>query len=418
MKIFKPEVTENGDNICISARVETNSCPVTLPEKLWFSFPRKFCEHVIGDLNGFAPALLPLAMTLGEDMHLEGTLSPRLLSGMEEYQRLQCAWSPSPFSPVKIKAQTLQPSTPIASGGGVGSSYSAGVDSAYTLWRHLADNEKNPSYRISHCLIINGFDGDSDLDRSGGFSNIEKAVYPMMDRHGIEFVVCTTNYMEFSDPFILKQTFAAMVTSPALVLGGLFSAFYVPSSFRFDDFIRDGSHPMLDHLIATESMETIHDSSHLKRTDKTRAISTWSETYTTLRVCFGETGYDERTNSILNCGLCEKCIRTMKTLELYDALDKYKTFAARPGRFAVWRCHYGYPGSRIFAREIISEAYKLRRYDIFIDFCMALLITTVIKYPRALLRQIHLFIEDRSETYEKVVRRVYPRLGRKPRLIK
>ncbi len=79
--------------------------------------------------------------------------------------------------------------------------------------------------------------------------------------------ITRTNYKAFSDQKIFKQTFGVMVTAPALVLGGLFSAFYVPSSYRFDDFFRDGSHPVLDHLIATETMETIHEGSHLKRTE-------------------------------------------------------------------------------------------------------------------------------------------------------
>ena len=418
MKIFNPEITENGEEISISARVATSTCPVALPDRLWFRFPRKFCDHVTGDLNGFAAALLPLAMTLGEDLHLEGVLSPRLLFGLEEYQRIQCAWKPSPFQAVNIVPEDLQPAAAVSTGAGVGSSFSGGVDSAYTLWRHLPDNESNPHYQISHCLTINGFDGNSDLDNSEGFSRIEQVMQPMMDRLGIQFVVCKTNYMAFSDPMILKQSFGAMVTSPALVLGGLFSAFYIPSSYRFDDFFRDGSHPIFDHLIATESMETIHDSAHLKRTQKTEAISGWSETYSTLRVCFGETGYDKETNSIQNCCRCEKCIRTMKTLELYGGLENYKTFSRRPSHLDVWKCHYGYKGAQIFAKEIISEAFKARHYAILIDYCIAILITSMFKYPRIILRQIHLFFENRSDTYAKQVRHVMPRLADKPRMIK
>ena len=418
MKIFRPEVTEKGEDVYISARVETTSCPVDLPDTLWFSFPRKFCDHVSGDLNGFAVALLPLAMTLGEDLHMEGVLSPRLLSGMEEYQRIQCAWKPSPFLPVSLKPDTLQPMTAVSAGAGVGCSFSGGVDSAYTLWRHLPENEPIRNYRISHCLMINGFDADTDLDSSGKFSRVEQVMQPMMSRLGTELVVCKTNYMAFSDPNILKQSFAAMVTSPALVLGGLFSSFYIPSSLRFDDFLREGSHPMLDHLIATETMETIHDSSHLKRTDKVRAISHWSETYSTLRVCFGETGYDEETNAIQNCCRCEKCIRTMKALELCGGLKNYKTFPRRLSHFNVWICNLGFKWSQVFAKEIILEAFKARRFSIAMDYCIAIVITKLFKFPRMFLLQILLFIEKRSGSNTKQVRRITPGRGNKPRMIK
>ena len=174
---------------------------------------------------------------------------------------------------------------------------------------------------------------------------------------------------------------------------------------------------MIDHLIATETMETINDSSHLKRTDKTEAISRWNETYSTLRVCFNETGYDEKTNSIQNCCWCEKCIRTIKTLELYGGLEKYKAFPRRPSHLDVWKCKYGHKAIRIFAKEIISEAFKARRFGILIDFCIAIVSTYVFMVPRFILRQIHLFIENRSITYAKQVRRFFPRLRTKPRMI-
>jgi len=417
VKVFAPEITEKDGDICVSARVEASSCPIALPDTLWFSFPARFCSHVSGDVNGFAATLLPLAMILGEDMYLDGALSPRLLRGMEEYQRIQCAWNPSPFRPVGIEPETLQPTIADPGGGAVGSSFSAGVDSAYTLWRHLPENETNPSYRISHCLMINGFDDDLDLDDSGRFANIEHAVQPMMDRIGTQLIVCKTNYMSFSDNRILKQSFAAMVTAPALVLGGRFSTFYIPASYRFDDFYRDGSHLLLDHLIATETMETIHEGSHVKRTEKTEVISTWGETYTTLRVCGSKTGYDKETNSIQNCCQCEKCIRTMKTLELYGELEQYKSFPRQLSHLDVWMCRYEYKGCRIFAYEIITEAFKARRFGIAIDYCIALFITAITVVPIAILRQIHLFIENRSSTYEKMLRRIYPGLRRKPPMI-
>jgi len=391
---------------------------VALPDTLWFSFPRRFCDYVTGEVNGFAAALLPLAMTLDEDLYMEGALSPRLLNGMEEYQRLQCSWHPSPFQPVRLEPEILQPTIADSGGGGVGCSFSGGVDSAHTLWRHLPENERNPAYRISHCIIINGFDANSDIDSPGSFSRIEPALQPMMGRIGTQLIVCRTNYMAFIDPRILKQSFAAVVTAPALVLGGLLSVFYVPSSYRFDDFFRDGSHPILDHLIATETMETIHDSPHVKRTEKTEAISRWSETYSTLRVCGYKTGYHEKTNSIQNCGRCEKCIRTIKTLELYGRLEKYQTFRRKPSRLDVWMCPYGFKGSRIFAKEIISEAFKVRRFGILIDYCIAIVVSGVFKFPRFFVRKIHLFIEDRSDTYAKWIRRLFPRLREKYQWIK
>ena len=418
MRIFRPKIVEDGDEVCVSARIEVNSAKTELPGELWFRFPGSCKDHVTDHLNGFAVALLPLAMTLGENLQMEGVLSPHLLRGMREYQRIQCAWKPTFFKPVSIDPDQLQPSEMGLLGTGVGCSFSGGVDSSYTLWRHLPENEPMQQYRISHCLMINGFDADTDIENEGHFSKIQRSIEPLMESHDLELIICRTNYMSFSDPRILKLSFAAMVTSPALVLGRLFSCFFVPSSYRFDEFFRDGSHLLLDHLISTESMETIHDSPHLKRPEKTAAISNWSATHSTLRVCFNTTGYREDTHTILNCGRCEKCIRTMKTLEIFQGLEKYTTFSRKPGHMDVWKCYYGSSGARIHAREIMSQAWKAGKLDIWIDYCIAIAVSLAIKWPKILLQQVHLFLEEHSESYAIRVRRLFPHLRRRAHWIR
>ncbi|MGD2129439.1 MAG: hypothetical protein PVJ33_01380 [Lysobacterales bacterium] len=418
MRVFSPRIAEEGGEIRVSARVEVDSARTRLPAEIWFSFPTSCKDHVSDHLNGFAVALLPLAMTLGEDIHLEGTLSPHLLRGIRDYQRIQCAWKPGAFKSVNIFQGHLQATEIGPAGPGVGCSFSGGIDSFHTLWRHLPENEPIPKYRISHCLMINGFDADSDIENNNHFSAIRRSIKPMMANHNLKLIVCRTNYMSFSDPSILKQSFGAMVTAPALILGRLFSCFYVPSSYRFDEFFRDGSHLLLDHLVSTESMETIHDSSHLNRPEKTAILSNWSETYSRLRVCFNKTGFDEHAGSIVNCGRCEKCIRTMKTLEILNSLDKYTTFTRVPSHFNVWMCNYGSRGARIHAREIMSLAWKAGRKGIWFDYCVAIAVSLIFKAPRALARRLHLFLEERSERYAVNIRRLFPRLRRRAYWIK
>jgi hypothetical protein len=187
----------------------------------------------------------------------------------------------------------------------------------------------------------------------------------------------------------------------------------VPASYRFDEFFRDGSHLVMDHLLSTESMDTVHDSSHLMRPEKTAVVSNWSATHSTLRVCFNRTGYRENVGSIVNCGRCEKCIRTMKTLEISGKLERYGTFSTTPGHLDVWLCYYGDKGARLHAREIMSQAWKARRLDIWFDYCIAIALSLVIKIPRDLLQRLHLALEDRSESYAVNIRRLLPRLRKR-----
>ncbi len=418
MRVLRPRIHEDGDDVIVSAGVEVGSARTELPKELWFAFPRAYRQWVADDANGLAVALLPLAMTLGEDLHLEGALSPRLFRGLQEYQRIQCAWKPTSFKPVSIEANHLQEAELAAPDGAVACSFSGGVDSSYTLWRHLPDNEPNDSYRISHCLMVNGFDTDSDIDDTGHFSRIQLSAATMLAKLGVQLVVCRTNYMSFSDPNILKQSFGAMVTAPAMILGPMISSFFIPGSYRFYDFFRDGSHLMIDHLLGTESMETVHDSSHLMRPEKTAVVGSWSATYSTLRVCFNSTGWREDTGSIVNCSRCEKCIRTMKTLEISGMRERYTTFSRKPSHLDVWLCYYGDRGARLHAREIMNQAWKARRLGIWLDYCIAIALSLAIKIPRNLLRRLHLALEERSESYAVGVRRRLPRLRKRARWIK
>ena len=413
MRVFQNKIETEGDEICVSAHVEVDSARTVFPEKMWFRFPRRFQAHANMDMNSFATALLPLCMHLNEDLHVDGALSPQLLQGLNEYQGIQCGWRPSPFKRVNIQCQHLIVSESDAEPRAVGCSFSGGVDSFHSLWSHLPKNERIPQYRITHCLMINGFDADSDIEGNGHFSSIQSCIAPAIERNGVDLIVCRSNYMLFSDPNLLKLTFGAMVTAPALALGRLFSCFFIPASYRFQEFFRDGSHLMMDHLISTESMRTIHDGAHLDRPQRTAAIADWDAAHHTLRVCFNTTGIKRESNSIKNCGRCEKCVRTMKTLEILGRLEKFHTFPGRIGRTAVWACYFGDRGARIHGREVMRLAWQRRKWGIWIDYGLAMVVSLITKWPREVMQRAHLYLEEKHEWYARTVRRLFPRLRRR-----
>lgn len=108
----------------------------------------------------------------------------------------------------------------------------------------------------------------------------------------------------------------------------------------------------------------------------------------------------------------------MKSLEMYGGLEKYKTFPRRPSHLDVWMCYYGYKGTRIHAKEIISQALKVRRTDIVIDYCIAIVKSMIIKIPRELIGRLHLILVEWSEAHATPISRLLPRLRRRVRRIK
>jgi hypothetical protein len=417
LRISRPVIVENGSEICISASVEIRYDLCSFPDTLWFKFPAAYRDYLSDRADGFAVSLLPLAMTVGEDLTIEGPLSPRLLRGMHEYQEVQHAWQPKLFDVVNLEYEALEKPAACTVSGASACSFSGGVDSFYTLWQHLPRNEKIPGNGLTHALMINGFDLDADLENIGSNYRFFQVYQPIIDRSGMELLVSTTNIMHFIDAKILKGAFGAVLTSSAMVLGRLFSSFLIPSSYPFTCFFPDGSHLLLDPLLSTETMEVTHDAPTVSRIDKTEALAKWPETHAALRVCPKPVEAESRSRLIENCCRCEKCIRTMAALRMAGQLSAYNVFPKPLSLRHICRPMYRYYGSRIFAGEIVRRALKTGHISLFSSFLISLFLSHLLAVLIEPFHVLHLAIEKRSRTYSRFVQRHHPRLKKGTRNI-
>ena len=422
MIVGTPRITVAGDEVVVRAEVALEKAvrppdeARSYPPALYFAFPRAFAPFVTDRLDAFAAVLLPLAMRRGEPLRLHGGLSCRLAQGLRDYQRIQATWKPDFFAVVPLECDGTASLPPAGGPGAVGSAFSGGVDSFHTLWTHLSAREEYAPYAITHCLMINGFDEDADLGGSGWFRAIERVYEPMAAELGLTLLVARANLRQFLDPWVLEQAFGASVTAPALALGSLFSRFYLPSTCLFLSRaeVRDGSHPMLDHLVSTETMETIHDGGHLNRIEKTVALSRWPATYDRLRVCFHPTGVQPETGAVANCCACEKCVRTMTALEAAGALSRYACFPRplTPRHIRGTDCRRA--AARMFARDTARYAARVGRRDVARNLRLAIVLSTTIRSWAFRLAAASCALERRATLYAALLRppkRAIKRLG-------
>ena len=406
MIVGEPHVTTTENEVRVEAEVSLGRSGHGLPPSLWFAFPRAYERFVAEGSDAFAVALLPLAMSLGEPLVVEGTVSSRLAAGMREYQRIQSVWKPELYREVDVKLGSVRPRARVEGGGGVGITFSGGVDSFHTLWVHLPENEPYPACRVTHCLFVNGFDDDSDLEEKGPFPALRRLYEPMLAAHGVELVTVRTNLLAFHGVWLRAQAFAAFLTAPALALGGLFSRFSVSAGARITDMglYKDGSHLMLDHLLSTETMETVHEGAHLTRLEKTLAIASWPETFDRLRVCFKSPGLQSGRSAVANCCACEKCLRTMVALELAGALGNYACFPRKLTRRAVRGIDFATEVRQLFVPELIAHAEKVGRRDIARDLRIAMFRSVRLRGPIRKAVRASSRIEPRSPAYAAVAR--------------
>jgi hypothetical protein len=416
MIVGRPQVTGSASELVVAARIESERAGPPLPESLWFAFPRSCAEHLDAGDGAFAAALLPLAMHRGEPLCVEGPLSPRLAHGLREYQRVQSTWKPDLFRPVEVRCRNLRDGGRGRSAGAVGLAFSGGVDSFHALRSHLPENEPLPASRVTHCLMVNGFDEDAGLDGTGRFASVVQLYAPLMAKLGLELIVVRTNLLQVLGPHVRSQSFASFLTAPALLLGGLLSRFYIAAGCKLttQGLYPDGSHLMLDHLLSTESMQTMTVEAHLSRVEKTVALASWPEVHDLLRVCSRPTGAQAGRAAIANCCACEKCLRTMMTLDAAGALDRFRCFPQPLLRERIRAIDYSWEPAVLFAREIVEFAARQGRRDIVRDIRWALFRNRWLRPPLRHAVRASWWLEGRSRVYRALVaqpKRLAKRLG-------
>jgi len=402
MIVHEPETEFVDGRALVSARIELSRRAQNPPERLWFSLREQDAGFVDDRSNAFAAALLPVAMASGEDLEIRGHLCPRLAFGLEEYQRLLHTWRPKQLKQVSIRCNDLQPQTDVQPTG-VGAAFSGGVDSFFSLKSHLGENEPKPSFRISHGLFVHGF--DIALEQASSYQEAANAYDTFLRSVGVHLICVRTNLREFTKSPGWEMSHGAALIGTALLLGRLLCRFYVPSSRSYETLIPWGSHPLLDPLLSTDTLQVIHDAAHLTRVDKIRVLAAWSPTYSLLRTCY------VKTDGLKNCCRCDNCVRTMTAFAVCGSLHKYSTFQLPLERRHIRRGLVLTRHERACADQVIKLARANHRDTLVFDQRCALLSSpflAVVRYgKRALTVAVRLAANRWFQLARQQVRRVF-----------
>jgi hypothetical protein len=363
MIIFEPRTHTSDRATIVRARVESRLPPRDGSTELVFEYPLRWSGWITPRADGFVTALVLRAMTVGEDIEVRAPLSASLVHGLHEYQQVLASWFPHRLTPVDIRAP-LEPADPVP-GGAVITAFSGGVDSFYTLWSHAAGQEPDERARITHALFVHGFDlplSEAAAAYEVACARFAEGLAPL----GIELVTARSNIQSFVPRRDWGLFFGSALIAAALAVGRGVRRFYVPASHSFGHLIPRGSDPRIDPLLSTEALEVVHDGADATRLQKTAAIGAWPPTFGLLRVCVS---YDP---SLPNCCRCEKCVRTMMTLDLLGLLNRHTSFPLPLGRSRIRAYKYRHRHQLPFPRQIFAAALARRRWDLAFDLAMAM----------------------------------------------
>jgi len=321
MIIHQPEITLRDGYAILWSRIEMAKQRANMPRYLWYRVPERCLPYLSTQSDALLVGGLLAGMHYGENIQVRGTTSPRLAYHLDEYQFILNFRMPNAVRRVSIQYEHLAPlaANPTA----VGTTFSGGIDSLFTIWKHLPENQSNPNYQVTHGIFIRGF--DILHSENENYQQLFRQYTQQASEIGLELIELDTNMLSIGHTRVqLNEFYGPFIVSTGLVLSQLFRRFYIPSSgdYHMLQHTAYSADPLADGFLSTDTMEIIHHGSTSYRVEKVEQIANWDIPQKTLWVCLNAK-FEETT---WNCSRCEKCVRTMIPLYALDVLDKYKTF--------------------------------------------------------------------------------------------
>ncbi len=322
MRISELQEQRAAGTKAVSARVEWENCDRPSMEVV-YRVGEKDSDALACNPHAFLVACAVPAMLRGEQrIQIEGEIHPELIHGLGVTFRTLRHWYPElfPAAPPRIEAviKTVKLST---AGSQAGMFFSGGLDSLTTLRSNrLALPMEHPN-SVREGVFLRGLQPEVDAN----FHQVQQSLDAIAADAGLRLLPVETNvrYLEDNWTFWEMQWEAGVFSSVAHALQPRFSRMTLGSTFYIQELTALGSHPLIDRWYGTTDMVINHDDVTLSRLDKVRLIAEWEAGLQNLRVC------NNPPIGRLNCGRCEKCVRTMLGLLAAGALGRATTFPYR-----------------------------------------------------------------------------------------
>jgi bacterioferritin-associated ferredoxin len=307
-----------GGNVTKKARIVCNIELEGIDHEIWYEVNEKYGEYLCFErIDAFLLGILPFALAKGENICSQGKISEKLYFQLTSFLIPALVQYSNYYKPVIITGELDD--TVYSYGKAVGTGFSAGVDSFYTILNNWKSITKN--FNISHLTFFN-------VGAAGGYggAGTQKLYEERIEliksfayENKFEFVTVDSNISEYVKMnFEVTHTFRSL--SAVLALQKLFNIYYYSSGVTLDEFSFNYKSSSFYDLLNMECFSTENLSFYCTGVTETRMqkvdfISQFPETFKYLNVC---------ADKAENCGRCSKCIRTMSELYSLNKLELYK----------------------------------------------------------------------------------------------
>lgn len=343
MRIGGFRVEPAGDGDRISARVTWEDSDRAPFEMRFDRSPAP--SPAAAGLHPFLLASVVPAWRGGERrIRIEGAVCPRLRDNLTAATRLLSQWwqRPPRLAPAIEASAGFRPFPSRPDRCAI--FLTAGVDSSHAL---LANRKSFPtghpaSFRDAIYAVRLAFLEPEPSPRALDLAARQiRAIGALARASGLETVLVDSNFRLIeSDVWLAgRHDHGALLASVAHALAGRIGAASIGASFDVHRLWPWGSHPLLDPLFGSSGVEIRHEAFGPTRSEKIAEIAGWPAAMENLLVCFE----GPLPSGRLNCGRCEKCLRTMTALVTIGAHERCAAFAGeRPTAEKIDAMSFGY----------------------------------------------------------------------------
>ena len=350
MRVIDVSIEEDRSAARLLRTIRLRPRGLVLPvDSFWYEFQGPLLPPPVDRADAAVIATIFLAMRLGAAIHVQGKVCRGLLANLDEFQDVWACWKPEAYRKIALSADEEIDSIKSAGDDAV-LVFSGGVDSSFTLVRHVSGRAGRNTKRILAALLIHGFDiPASDPDAFARATDSARAALGVVN---VPLVTVRTNWR----PAMCRNWEMEFCAGLAGCLHH-FEQASIGLVGSDEDYahlaLPWGSNPISNPLLSSATFRIVTDGSAWTRTEKIRALGGYPALLGSLRVCWeGEVGG-------VNCGACEKCIRTQLNL-LACGLTSGPKFVAPLsfGRIALLRARNRI--QRQYLLEILTAAKQAR----------------------------------------------------------
>ncbi|HJT79740.1 MAG TPA: hypothetical protein VJ719_00970 [Chthoniobacterales bacterium] len=301
---------------------------------VWEEAPRSPCEvyfeaaDEVADAIGYFPeafvsAALPPALWEGEKrLVVDGELCPEFLDNVAVVTKVFQNWFPeiSQTMPVESKRRTSAQTSPRRSA----FFFTGGVDSLAALRANRLNFPLDHPASVKDGIIVFNL----EVIDPQAFEYALTALKRIAEEARVTLVPVTTNLRILKEDwgFWWKAHMGPALAAIAHSLGRRVGSAIIASDYDVPNMRPHGSHLLVDPYFSSFDLKVRYDGTALSRFEKLRLLAEWPVGLDNLRVCNKQELYRPDR---LNCGECEKCVRTMLGLIAVGALEKTSAFPQR-----------------------------------------------------------------------------------------